>query len=55
MAPKANRLLVSETQLPGQDGEMKSAKDMAVKQKKSFKRLSDILKGSGETSDLWVV
>lgn len=54
MAPKPNRLLVSETQMEMSDTELKAMKEVSAKQKKSFRRLSDILKG-GETADLWVV
>ncbi len=59
MAPKATRLLVEEHPL---DDERSAAEDLArrhasVKNKKSLKRLSDILKGNGSTAapDLWVV
>lgn len=51
VAPKPTRLLVEERPLV--DGEHGEAQSMAVKQKKSFRRLSDMLKG-GE-GDLWVV
>jgi hypothetical protein len=51
MAPKPNRLLVSENQLSPAEGEKIEA---LVKQKKSLRRLSDILKGS-EHPDLWVM
>ncbi|WWC96868.1 hypothetical protein V866_003743 [Kwoniella sp. B9012] len=57
MAPKPNRMLISETQLPVPEGvHLKAQKDIptSVKGKKSFKRLSDILKGGGD-GDLWVV
>ncbi|KAK6907462.1 hypothetical protein I203_101456 [Kwoniella mangroviensis CBS 8507] len=57
MAPKPNRMLIGETQLPVPEGShLKVQKDIptSVKGKKSFKRLSDILKGGGD-SDLWVV
>jgi hypothetical protein len=52
MTPKPNRLLVSEMQMP-QENEGKASVG-SVKQKKSMKRISDILKGH-ERSDLWVV
>ena len=55
MAPKPNRLLVEETQSPQGDDTSKTPKDASVKTKKSIRRLSDILKGSGDTTDLWVV
>jgi hypothetical protein len=51
MAPKPNRLLISENQLPQAEGEKH---EPSVKQKKSLRRLSDILKGS-EQADLWVM
>ena len=51
MAPKPNRLLVSETQAPADP----NTAEATAKAKKSFRRLSDILKGSGSSSDLWVV
>ena len=54
MVPKPNRLLVSEASTPATEDSLRALKDVASKQKKSFKRLSDILKGSGE-ADLWVV
>jgi hypothetical protein len=50
MAPKPNRLLSSETQLPPTDPNGRN--DTA--QRKSFKRLSDILSRT-EHHDLWVV
>jgi len=50
MAPKPNRLLSSETQLP--PTETNGRNDTA--QRKSFKRLSDILSRT-EHHDLWVV
>lgn len=49
MAPKQNRLLSSETQLPT---ETNSRTDTG--QRKSFKRLSDILSRT-DHHDLWVV
>lgn len=55
MAPKPNRLLVSEAQCPMSEAEVKALKDATSKQKKSFRRLSDILKGSAESADLWIV
>ncbi|OCF40058.1 hypothetical protein I317_06133 [Kwoniella heveanensis CBS 569] len=58
MAPKSNRVLISETQLVVPSGvhlKVKSEPSASVKGKKSFKRLSDILKGHGEVSDLWVI
>ena len=59
MAPKPNRLLESENQLVMTEGEAPArpatGKEMGnVKGKKSFRRLSDILK-HGEKQDLWVV
>nr|XP_019050493.1 hypothetical protein I302_00928 [Kwoniella bestiolae CBS 10118]OCF29423.1 hypothetical protein I302_00928 [Kwoniella bestiolae CBS 10118] len=57
MAPKPTRMLISETRLPVPEGvHLKVQKDIStsVKGKKSFKRLSDILKGGGD-EDLWVV
>jgi hypothetical protein len=54
MAPKPNRLLVSEAQMAMSDTEVKALKDASTRQRKSFRRLSDILKG-GEIADLWVV
>ena len=53
MTPKPNRLLISEAQCPATDGD-KSTRDSSVRGKKSFRRLSDILKGSNE-ADFWVV
>ncbi|WVQ93515.1 hypothetical protein IAU59_000589 [Kwoniella sp. CBS 9459] len=58
MAPKSNRVLISETQLTvptGAHSKVKTEPSTSVKGKKSFKRLSDILKGHGDASDLWVV
>ncbi|WWC60421.1 uncharacterized protein I303_102993 [Kwoniella dejecticola CBS 10117] len=55
MAPKSSRLLISETQLSvPTNNPSKTTKEAppSVKGKKSFKRLSDILRGD---SDLWVV
>lgn len=54
MAPKPNRLLVSEVQMDMSETDIKALKEASTRQKKSFRRLSDILKG-GETADLWVV
>lgn len=54
MVPKPNRLLVNEEQLQLGEGEVKTLRETSSKQKKSFKRLSDILKGS-ESADLWIV
>lgn len=51
MAPKANRLLVSETQLPPLDAAYHAENGT---QRKSFKRLSDILSRT-EHHDLWIV
>ncbi|KAK4686191.1 hypothetical protein P7C73_g3945, partial [Tremellales sp. Uapishka_1] len=51
MTPKPNRLLISEVSLALPETD----KEAIVKQKKSFKRLSDILKGHPEHSDPWVV
>ncbi|ORY29798.1 Dbl homology domain-containing protein [Naematelia encephala] len=50
MTPKADRLLVSETQVPSIEGQKR---DDGTK-KKSLKRLSDILKGPID-ADLWIV
>ncbi|WVF65884.1 hypothetical protein IAT40_000621 [Kwoniella sp. CBS 6097] len=58
MAPKSNRVLISETQLVVPTGvhlKVKTESSTSIKGKKSFKRLSDILKGHGDNSDLWVV
>ncbi|WVR03734.1 hypothetical protein IAU60_000729 [Kwoniella sp. DSM 27419] len=58
MAPKPSRVLISETQFePPATTHLKVVKDQpsTVKGKKSFKRLSDILKGGGDGADLWVV
>jgi hypothetical protein len=59
VAPKSTRLLVAEHPL---DDERSAAEDLArrqatIKNKKSLKRLSDILKGNGPTAavELWVV
>jgi len=54
MAPKFDRLLVSEASIPVSEEDVKSLKEVASKQKKSFRRLSDVLKGSAD-ADLWVV
>ncbi|WRT65794.1 uncharacterized protein IL334_002743 [Kwoniella shivajii] len=56
MTPKSNRMLISETKLPTPEGSHSRAQKetTSVKGKKSFKRLSDILKG-GDTAELWVV
>lgn len=54
MAPKPNRLLVSESQIPMSDSELKALREASAKQKKSFRRLSDLMKGS-EAADLWIV
>ncbi|WVQ78876.1 hypothetical protein IAT38_000967 [Cryptococcus sp. DSM 104549] len=67
MVPKPNRILISETQLSPPESKAAAAlaaaeakaasqKDRTVKQKKSMRRLSDMLKGgsTGEP-DLWVV
>lgn len=51
VAPKPSRLLVEERSLL--DDGSHDARSVAVKQKKSFKRLSDMLKGGD--SDRWVV
>lgn len=55
MAPKPNRFLTSEAQILLPESKYKGLKETMGKQKKSFKRLSDILKGSAESADLWVV
>lgn len=54
MAPKATRLLVSEIQQAQPDGQFAAPKD-ATKNRKSLKRLSEILKGHGEAVDYWVM
>jgi hypothetical protein len=54
MAPKANRLLISESQMAMSDKDVKALREASAKQKKSLRRLSDILKG-GEAADLWIV
>ncbi|WWC88063.1 uncharacterized protein L201_002966 [Kwoniella dendrophila CBS 6074] len=57
MAPKSSRVLISETQLPVPSNvnlRVQRENPAAIKGKKSFKRLSDILKGGGD-SDLWVL
>jgi hypothetical protein len=51
MAPKPNRLLTSETQLPPIET---NGRNDTTGQRKSFKRLSDILTRT-EHHDLWVV
>jgi hypothetical protein len=51
MAPKPNRLLTSETQIPPAEP---NARTDTTTQRKSFKRLSDILHRT-EHHDLWVV
>jgi hypothetical protein len=51
MAPKQNRLLSSETQLPSTEP---NGRNDTTGQRKSFKRLSDILSRS-DHHELWVV
>lgn len=53
VTPQPNRLLMSESQLPQSEG--LTPRDTGVKQKKTLRRLSDILKGQTEQVDLWVV
>ncbi|WWC68524.1 uncharacterized protein I206_102453 [Kwoniella pini CBS 10737] len=53
MAPKSDRLLISEIQLSVPSSKTQKEKPTSVKGKKSFKRLSDILKGGD--GDLWVI
>ncbi|KAK8861682.1 hypothetical protein IAR55_002505 [Kwoniella newhampshirensis] len=56
MAPKPDRLLLSEMELPMPDNvELKVRKDASVSRKKSLRRFSDMIKGHGGHSDLWVV
>jgi hypothetical protein len=54
MTPKPKRLLVSESSIPVSEEDMRLVKEAASKQKKSFKRLSNILNGSGD-AEVWVV
>lgn len=51
MAPKPNRVLTSETQLPPLET---NGRNENTGQRKSFKRLSDILSRT-EHQDLWIV
>lgn len=53
MAPKPDRLLVSETQIPRPDGTMPQSKEDTVRQKKSVKRFSDMFKHTD--LDLWIM
>jgi hypothetical protein len=59
MAPKASRLLVEEHPLEEDDDAVADAalKQAAIKNKKSMKRLSDIIKGHNapKKPELWVV
>lgn len=52
IAPKPSRLLIEEHPLVEDSSSCMEQKGLASKQKKSFRRLSDIIKGDG---DLWVV
>jgi hypothetical protein len=53
IAPKPDRLLISETQLPGPSDSKKEA-DAAVRPKRSSRRLSDFLRGAPE-AECWVM
>jgi len=53
IAPKANRMLMIETQLPQPDGSL--TKESAIKQKKSLRRLSDMMKSGSDQIDFWIV
>ncbi|EIW66436.1 hypothetical protein TREMEDRAFT_16292, partial [Tremella mesenterica DSM 1558] len=55
MAPKPNRLLISETAFTSPNSLSSLAKDETIRQKKSMKRLSDMLKSSHDPPDTWVV
>jgi hypothetical protein len=60
MAPKASRLLVEEHPLEDDDDDAvadAALKQAAIKNKKSMKRLSDIIKGHNapKKPELWVV
>ena len=52
MVPKPDRLLLSETQMSPSDGV--TAREVSVKQK-NLRRFSDMMKGSNENLELWVV
>ena len=53
MAPKANRLLETETQFLPPNGA--DPPERIVKQKKNIRRLGEILRGGPEEADFWIV
>lgn len=59
MAPKASRLLVEEHALEDGESESQDAarRQATIRDKRSMKRLSDLLKGPGSTTavELWIV
>ncbi|WWD16395.1 hypothetical protein CI109_100821 [Kwoniella shandongensis] len=56
MAPKSNRMLLSETELPVPDNvQLKVQKEASINRKKSFRRFSDMMKGHSGNNDLWIV